>query len=89
MQQDMEKKKEELKEKTIEISSGGGAVTVTIALDMGVRSIKIEKDVVDPEEVEMLEDLILVAVREAITQAKELSEKEMGTITGGISIPGL
>ena len=89
MQQDMLKKQEELKEKTIEVTSGGGAVTVTIALDLSVRSVRIDKEVVDPEEVEMLEDLVLAAVREAVDKAKSLQEKEMSSVTGGLGLPGL
>lgn len=89
MQQDMLKKQEELKNKTIEITSGGGAVKVVVALDLTVQSIKIDKDVVDPDDVEMLEDLILAAVREGIEKAKAIQEQEMSSVTGGLGIPGL
>lgn len=89
MQSDMLKKQEEMKEKTIEVSSGGGAVSLTIALDLTVQSIKIDKDVVDPDDVEMLEDLVIAAVREGIEKAKALQEQEMGSVTGGLGIPGL
>ncbi|MCI0502269.1 MAG: YbaB/EbfC family nucleoid-associated protein [Fusobacteria bacterium] len=89
MQQDMLKKQEELKNKTIEVTSGGGAVKMEIALDLTVQSIKIDKDVVDPEDVEMLEDLVLAAVREGIEKAKTIQEQEMSTVTGGLGIPGL
>ena len=60
-----------------------------IALDLTVQSIKIDKDVVDPEDVEMLEDLVLAAVREGIEKAKTIQEQEMSTVTGGLGIPGL
>lgn len=89
MQQDMLKKQEELKEKTIEVTSGGGAIKVVIALDLGLKSIKIDKEVVDPDDVEMLEDLVLAAVREAVDKAKSLQEKEMSSVTGGLGLPGL
>ncbi len=89
MQQDLQRKQEELKEKTLEAASGGGAVRVEISLDMKVRGIHIDKDVVDPEDVEMLEDLVLAAVREAVDQAKAASEKELASVTGGLGLPGL
>lgn len=89
MQQDMLKKQEELKNKTIETTSGGGAVKVAVALDLTVQSIKIDKDVVDPLDVEMLEDLVLAAVREGIEKAKAIQEQEMSSVTGGLGIPGL
>ena len=89
MQQDLQRKQEELKEKTLETTSGDGAVRVEISLDMKVRAIHIDKDVVDPDDVEMLEDLVLAAVREAVDQAKAASEKELSSVTGGLSLPGL
>lgn len=89
MQQDMLKKQEELKEKTIEVTSGGGAVKIIIALDLSVKSINIDKEVVDPDDVEMLENLVLAAVRESIEKAKSIQEKEMSSVTGGLGLPGL
>ena len=89
MQQDMLKKQEELKEKTIEVTSGGGAVKIIIALDLSVKSVSIDKDVVDPEDVEMLENLVLAAMRESIEKAKSIQEKEMSTVTGGLGLPGM
>lgn len=89
MQQDMVKKQEELKEKTIEVSSGGGAVKVTVSLDIAVQKIEIDKDVVDPDDVEMLEDLVLAGVREGLEKAKSIQEQEMSSVTGGLGIPGL
>lgn len=89
MQQDMVKKQEELKDKTIEVQSGGGAVKIVIALDLSVKSIFIDKDVVDPDDVEMLENLVLAAMRESIETAKGIQEKEMGSVTGGLGLPGM
>ena len=89
MQQDMLKKQEELKEKTIEVTSGGGAVKIIIALDLSVKSVSIDKDVVDPDDVEMLENLVLAAMRESIEKAKSIQEKEMSTVTGGLGLPGM
>lgn len=89
MQQDMLKKQDELKERTIEVTSGGGAVKVVIALDLSVKSITIDKDVVDPDDVELLENLILAAMRESIEKAKSIQEKEMSTVTGGLGLPGM
>lgn len=89
MQQDMLKKQEELKERTIEVTSGGGAVKVVIALDLSVKSVSIDKEVVDPEDVEMLENLVLAAMRESIEKAKSIQEKEMSSVTGGLGLPGM
>lgn len=89
MQQDMLKKQEELKEKTIEVTSGGGAVKIIIALDLSVKSVSIDKDVVDPDDVEMLENLVLAAMRESIEKAKSIQEKEMSSVTGGLGLPGM
>lgn len=89
MQQDMLKKQEELKERTIEVTSGGGAVKVVIALDLSVKSVNIDKDVVDPDDVEMLENLVLAAMRESIEKAKSIQEKEMSSVTGGLGLPGM
>ena len=89
MQQDMLKKQEELKERTIEVSSGGGAVKVVIALDLSVKSVSIDKEVVDPDDVEMLENLVLAAMRESIEKAKSIQEKEMSSVTGGLGLPGM
>lgn len=89
MQQDMLKKQEELKERTIEVTSGGGAVKIVIALDLSVKSVSIDKDVVDPDDVEMLENLVLAAMRESIEKAKSIQEKEMSSVTGGLGLPGM
>ena len=91
MQKDMEKMTEELKERKVEASSGGGAVSVTVTGGKEILEIKIKPEVVDPDDVEMLEDLILAAVKEAFRKAEEMSASEMSKITGGLggNIPGL
>ena len=82
---------EELKNKTVEASVGGGAVLVKVKGQKEVLSVNLSNDIVKEaqEDKEMLEDLILSAVSEAMRQAEELAEKEMGSVTGGINIPGL
>ena len=89
MQADMEKMQAELDEKTVEATSGGGAVTVTVTGKKELTSIKISPAACDPDDVEMLEDLIMVAVNDAIKKAEEMTSSEMGKITGGMNIPGL
>lgn len=89
MQKKMEQMQEELNAKEFETSAGGGAVTVTINGKKEVLAIKIKPEVVDPEDVEMLEDLVLAAVNEAIRTAEETVAKEMSKVTGNISLPGL
>lgn len=88
MQKQMVEAQEALKEKELEISSGGGAVKIVITGEKVIKEIEIAEDVVDPEDVEMLQDLIMSAVNEAIRQADELFEKEMGKFTGGMGLPG-
>jgi DNA-binding YbaB/EbfC family protein len=83
MQRDMEKLQEELKEKTVEASAGGGAVKVTATGKKEINSIEISPDAVDPDDVEMLQDLILAAVNEALRKAEEMANSEMSKITGG------
>lgn len=87
MQEDMTKLKAELDERVLETTAGGGAVTVTVNGKKEILSIKIKPDVVDPEDVEMLEDLITASVNEAIRQMDELVASEMGKVTGGMSLP--
>ena len=84
MQKKMEEAQAALAEKTIEVTSGGGAVKIVITGKKVVQSIKINPEVVDPDDVEMLEDLMLSAVNEAVRQADELANSEMGKITGGV-----
>ena len=88
-QKKMAKIQEELSQKKVEATSGGGRVTVTATGTGEILSLKIAPEVVSPDDVEMLEDLILSAVRQAIADAKKLSESEMGKLTAGLGIPGL
>ena len=88
LQAKMLKAQEELGSATVEATSGGGAVSVVMTGHQEVRSIKISPEVVDPEDVELLEDMILAALKEATQKAKELAEKKMGSLTGGLKLPG-
>ena len=87
MQADMQRTQEELAEKTVEATVGGGKVTVVANGAGDVLSIKISKDVVDPNDVEILEDLILSGVQKAIEEGRALMQAEMGKITGGMGLP--
>lgn len=87
MQKQMEEAQEQLESKELEVTSGGGAVKVLINGKKEVKKIQISPDVVDPDDVEMLEDLVLTAINEAIRQAEESSSAEMNKITGGMNIP--
>ena len=89
LQSKMAKLQEELAEKTIETSAGGGMVKVVANGKQEVVSIKLEKEVVDPEDIDMLQDLILAAVNEALAQSQKMVSDEMGKLTGGFNIPGL
>ncbi|HPZ00376.1 MAG TPA: YbaB/EbfC family nucleoid-associated protein [Clostridiales bacterium] len=89
MQEDMEKKQQEVQEAEFTASAGGGAVNVTVKGTHEVSSIQIQPDVVDPEDVEMLEDLLLAALNEANRKAADAMENAMGSLTGGMNIPGL
>ena len=89
MQAEMSKAQEELSNTTVTGSAAGGAVTVEMTCDQRVRSVKIGKEAVDPEDVETLEDLVTVAVNDALTKAGEASQKRMSSVTGGLRIPGL
>jgi DNA-binding YbaB/EbfC family protein len=89
LQAQLLKAQEELASLTVEASSGGGAVTVTMNGQQQILSVKIAKEVVNPEDVEMLEDMVLSAVKEAQAKAQEAAAKKMGGLTGGLKIPGL
>jgi len=90
MQQELAKAQEELAEKTVEATVGGGAVTVVATGQKEIKEIRISKDAVDPDDVETLEDLVLAAVNEALRQADELAKNVMGGITGALgNMPGL
>jgi DNA-binding YbaB/EbfC family protein len=85
----MMKLQEEIAQKTLDASVGGGMVTVTVNGKSEVLRIKIEPQVVDPNDVEMLEDLIVAGVNEALRKAQEMMAEEMSKLTGGLKIPGL
>jgi DNA-binding YbaB/EbfC family protein len=89
LQSKMLKLQEEMADKTIETSSGGGMIKVVANGRQQVLSIQIEKEVVDPDDVEMLQDLILAAVNDALIKSQEMATQEMSKLTGGLSIPGL
>ena len=89
LQSSLAKAQQELEVTEIEVSSGGGAVKIIVNGQQKIKSIKINKEVVNPEELEMLEDLILSAVTEAINKSQEAASAKMGGLTGGIKIPGL
>ena len=89
MQQDMMQAQEALKDETVEASAGGGMVKVTVSGDLEVRSIAIDPQAVDPEDVELLQDIVLAAVNEGMRSAQELAASKMGGITGGLGGLGL
>ncbi len=89
MQANMQTLQEELAVAEYTASSGGGAVDVVVNGSHEIKSVKIKPEVVDPEDVEMLEDMLLAALNEAMRKADETAEREMGKITGGINIPGM
>jgi len=89
MQADMVKAQEALALETIEASAGGGMVTVTITGDLQVKDIVIAPDAIDPEDPELLQDMVLAAVNEAIRQAQELAATRMGGLTGGMDLGAL
>jgi nucleoid-associated protein EbfC len=87
MQEQMMAAQESLKDEVVEASAGGGAVTVKISGDLVLKSIAIDPDAVDPEDVEMLQDTVLAAVNQALTAAQELAASKMGGVTGGLGGP--
>ena len=89
MQAQMAQAQQELAETTLEATAGGGAVRVVITGAQEVRSVEIDPTAVDPGEVEMLQDLVMTAVNEAIARSKELERERMGKIAGGMGIPGM
>jgi len=89
MQRQMVEAQESLGDETVEISSGGGAVVVVMTGHQKLQSITINPEVVNPEDVEMLQDLIVVAINEAVEASQNLAAEKMGPITGGLNIPGL
>lgn len=89
MQARMAKIQEELASKTVQGSAGGGMVQVTVNGQLNITRVQIESSVINPEEKDMLEDLILAAVNDGMRKARELASAEMSKLTGGMKIPGL
>jgi DNA-binding YbaB/EbfC family protein len=97
MQKDMELAQEQLRDEVVEASAGGGMVTVKVSGDLQLREVKIDPSAVDPEDVEILADMVLAAVNEALRSAQELAERKLGGATagldlgshGGLGLPGL
>jgi len=89
MQQQMEQIQSELAKRTVEATSGGGAVKVVAKCDGSIASIKIDPQAINPSDAQLLEDIILTAANQALSQAKEISNAEMGKATAGFNLPGL
>ena len=89
IQKQLEAKQSELAAKTVEATSGGGVVKVIAKCDGTIAAIKIDPQAVNPSDVSMLEDLVLTAANNALTQAKQIQNDEMGTVAGGLNLPGL
>ena len=89
MQEQMAKTQSDLEKKTVEVSTGGGKVKATANGAGDVIAIKIDKEVVDPNDVEFLEEIVLSAVKQAVDEGKALAQSEMSKITGGLGMPGL
>ncbi len=89
LQAKLAKAQQELGEATIEASSGGGVVTVTVDGQQRIKSVKISPEVINPDDAELLEDLVLAAVSEALTKSQEFAAERLGGLTGGLKIPGL
>lgn len=85
----MEKTQEEIEARVVEASAGGGAVSVKVNGKKELLEVTLKPEVVDPDDIEMLQDLIIAAVNEGLRQINEISEAEMGKVTGGLNIPGL
>ena len=89
MQRQMEALQAEIEEKEVQTTAGGGAVSVTISGKKEIAKLEIKPEVCDPDDIEMLQDLIIVAVNEGLRQIDEISNSEMSKLTGGLGIPGL
>ena len=89
MQEDMAKAQKELEEKEVEASVGGGAVTVKVNGKKEIIDIAMKPEVVDPDDIEMLQDLVISAVNEALRKVDEMQQSQMSKVTGGMNIPGL
>ncbi len=88
MQEDMQKAQEEVKKQTVDVTVGGGAVSLTMNGENQITSLKISRDAIDPEDPEMLEDLITTAVNEASRKSAEMAQKRMQEVTSGLGLPG-
>ena len=88
LQQDMMKAQEALADETLEITAGGGAITIVITGQQRVKSIKLQPEVVDPADLDMLQDLLIAAVNEAIEQSQAYAAQKLQGLTGGLGIPG-
>lgn len=88
LQKNMKKKQDELAKTEVQFTAGGGMVTAVATCDMKIKSIKINPDAVDPDDVEMLEDLVFAAVDGVLSTASDTMSKEMGKLTGGMGLPG-
>jgi hypothetical protein len=89
MQEEMAQAQEALSEETLTVSAGGGAVTITISGDQQIERVEVDPDLLDPEEREMLQDLLVAAFNQALEQAKALAAERMGSVTAGLDVPGL
>ena len=89
LQQDMAKAQEALADETLEVTAGGGAITIVITGNQRVKSIRLQPDVVDPTDVEMLQDLLVAAVNEAVERSQTHAAQKLQGLTGGLGIPGL
>ena len=89
LQQDMAKAQEALAEETMEVTAGGGAITIVVTGSQRVKSIKLQPEVVDPNDIEMLQDLLVAAVNEAIERSQAHAAQKLQGLTGGLGIPGL
>ncbi len=89
MQADMAKAQAELAEATVEGSAGGGAVVVVLTGTQDIRDVRIQKDAVDPDDVETLQDLVRAAFADALTKSRDLAAQRLGSVTGGLRIPGM
>ena len=89
MQREMEKMQADLEEKEVEASAGGGMVTAKVSGKKQLLELKIDKDAVDPDDVETLQDMVIAAVNEGLRQIDEMQENEYGKLTGGLNIPGM
>ena len=89
LQEEMARTQEALADETVKVSVGGGVVTMVMTGHQRLESVSIEPDILDPDDVDMLQDLILAAVNEAIEQSQKLASDRMGALTGGLNIPGL